>query len=86
MIRGINKRVIEISKMDSPYFERAILFVKNEPDAAQARIMSVTPAEMVRQLTMDYHRTPGVRVWLSVARYLGCAAAGWAWRCCFYIE
>lgn len=30
MVKGINKRIIEIRNTDNLYFEKAILFVKNE--------------------------------------------------------
>jgi len=29
MIKGVNRQIIEISKPDNPYFERALLFVRS---------------------------------------------------------
>ncbi|MGN0654710.1 MAG: hypothetical protein ACI4KD_07325 [Oscillospiraceae bacterium] len=46
MLKGVNKRVIEINNPDGEYFERAILFVKPEK--------SETPPEKLSQLAKSY--------------------------------
>ncbi len=46
MLKGVNKRVIEINNPDGEYFERAILFVKPEKFE--------TPPEKLSQLAKSY--------------------------------
>lgn len=36
MVRGINKRIIEINDTQNPYFERAVLYLKdNQADSSK---------------------------------------------------
>lgn len=46
LLKGVNKRVIEINNPDGEYFERAILFVKPEKNE--------TPPEKLSQLAKSY--------------------------------
>ena len=46
LLKGVNKRVIEINNPDGEYFERAILFVKPEKNE--------TPPEKLSQLAKRY--------------------------------
>lgn len=37
MVRGINKRIIEINDTQNPYFERAVLYLKdNQADSSKS--------------------------------------------------
>lgn len=39
MVKGINKRIVEISCGDSPYFEKAVLFLRSDaPPAPPSKI------------------------------------------------
>lgn len=39
MIKGVNKRVVEITSTDSDYFERAVLYVRSDKlDLSSARL------------------------------------------------
>ena len=38
MIRGVNKYIIEVNNIKSDYFEKAILFVKNETGASDKKL------------------------------------------------
>ncbi len=39
MIKGVNRKVIEINRPDSAYFERAVLYLK--PDVSEASLCAV---------------------------------------------
>lgn len=41
MIKGVNKRVVEIICTDNEYFEKAVLYIKSDkPDVSAARLES----------------------------------------------
>lgn len=46
MIKGVNKKVIEINRPDSAYFERAVLYLK--PDITEV------PLQAAQMETLDY--------------------------------
>lgn len=46
MIKGVNKKVIEINRPDSAYFERAVLYLK--PDIKEV------PLQAAQMETLDY--------------------------------
>lgn len=46
MIKGVNKKVIEINRPDSAYFERAVLYLK--PDVTEV------PLHAAQMETLDY--------------------------------
>ena len=46
MIKGVNKKVIEINRPDSVYFERAVLYLK--PDVKEV------PLQATQMETLDY--------------------------------
>ncbi len=48
MIKGVNKKVIEINRPDSAYFERAVLYLK--PDVKEV------PLQAAQMETLDYFR------------------------------
>ena len=37
MLRGVNKRIIEVNETGSDYFEKALFFVKGNADFNEAR-------------------------------------------------
>ena len=52
MIRGINKKVIEIKNCDSAYFERAFLIVKNEKTNVSDDLLNFNAELFVRNISM----------------------------------
>ncbi len=50
MIKGVNKKVIEINRPDSAYFERAVLYLKPE--------VNEVPLHAAQMETLDYFSTP----------------------------
>lgn len=40
MLKGINRRIIEINRTNSEYFEKAILFVKSEKSSCNQQFLS----------------------------------------------
>ncbi len=77
MVRGVNKKVVEVTDLEHEYFEKAILFVK---EARQEREDTVLRQEAGRYLkTLRY--TPGNRkrlgrYALSMIKLGGAAAVG----------
>lgn len=50
MVKGVNKRVVEINNPSSEYFERAILFISNEKLEAAPEELSAEAARYLREL------------------------------------
>lgn len=46
MIKGVNKRVVEITSTDHEYFEKAVLYVKADKSGA--------PAEVINEEAREY--------------------------------
>lgn len=53
MIRGINKKVIEIKHCDSAYFERAFLVVKSEKTNVGDDLLNFNAELFVRNITRN---------------------------------
>lgn len=53
MIRGINKKVIEIKHCDSAYFERAFLIVKNEKTNIGDDLLNFNAELFVRNISRN---------------------------------
>ena len=49
MVRGVNKRIVEIKNTDSDYFERAILFLKDGETRSDGEIKLLS-GEYIRYL------------------------------------
>ena len=56
MIRGINKKVIEIKNCDSAYFERAFLIVKNEKTNVSDDLLNFNAELFVRNISKNEKR------------------------------
>ena len=79
MIRGINRMTVEVSSTDSPYFERAICFVR--PQYASARRLDLHRAAcgLVQEFDMQIEAKGAddkPRKERSAAKWLTAAAAG----------
>lgn len=50
MLRGVNKRVVEIVNTGNDYIERAILFVRNEKQGTDAQVLDYQVRLYLREL------------------------------------
>lgn len=50
MIKGINRHVIEVTKTDNIYYERAILIVRPEFTGEEKRILEKEAKKMLKEL------------------------------------
>ncbi|MBE6875778.1 MAG: hypothetical protein E7496_03500 [Ruminococcus sp.] len=77
MIKGVNKKVIEINHPDSAYFERAVLYLKPDvkdipPHAAQMETLDYFPPDPKQKKT--------VRGWMLFLLGMAVSAGGcWIW-------
>lgn len=79
MLRGVNKRVVEVVEMDHEYFERAILIVREGKEDGEERQLKTEAGRYLSQL--QYRRPPAVkRLWsrcaLGALKLGGAAALG----------
>lgn len=51
MIRGVNRKIIEVNDTGSSYFERIILFVKNEQGGMAPQVLDREADRLVKALT-----------------------------------
>ncbi|MCH5349844.1 MAG: hypothetical protein J1E40_11020 [Oscillospiraceae bacterium] len=66
MIKGVNKRVVEIICMDNEYFEKAVLYVKSDkPDVPSARLE--TEARMFMEGITPVRRQEAIPLWLKLS-------------------
>lgn len=69
MIKGVNRKVIEINRTDSDYFERAVLYLK--PDVNEA---SLQAAQLETQALLGQPGRRRVNGWVWFL--MGAAASG----------
>lgn len=53
MIKGVNRKVIEINRPDSAYFERAVLYLR--PEVTDAELLAAQ-TETLERLAVPRHR------------------------------
>ncbi len=70
MIKGVNKRVVEITGTDSEYFEKAVLYIKSDKSGLPAERLNEEAREYLDRLVPVRRRTE-----LSLAIKLIIAAA-----------
>lgn len=70
MIKGVNRRVVEITSTDSEYFEKAVLYVKADKRDVPASLLEEEAREYVGRITPK--KASGT---LPLALKLGAAAA-----------
>lgn len=56
MIKGVNRRVIEINNPDGEYFEKAILFVKPEKSGDNPKILRSVAMEYLSDIDENNRR------------------------------
>ena len=66
MIKGVNKRVVEIICNDNEYFEKAVLYVKSDkPEVSSARLEA--EARDFMDVIVPRRRSEAVPLWLKLA-------------------
>ena len=63
MIRGVNKKVIEIKNCNSSYFERAFLVVKNEKTNVGDDLLNFNAELFVANLSKSERKKPRFLKW-----------------------
>lgn len=71
MIKGVNKRVVEITGTDSEYFEKAVLYIKSDKSSLPAEKLNEEAREYLDRLVPVRRR---VRLPLAV-KLIAAAAA-----------
>ncbi len=69
MIKGVNRRVVEITSTDSDYFEKAVLYVRSDKSEVPAVRLEAEAREYIRSLVPEKPRS------VPLALKLGAAAA-----------
>jgi hypothetical protein len=78
LIKGVNRRIIEILNPEDVYFERVILFLNPDIPAEEPSLGTHT-GEYLKELTQiakQKRKRKLPRRCLSVLKFAGCAAAG----------
>ena len=66
MLKGVNKRVVEIICTDNEYFEKAVLYVKaDKPDISSARLEA--EAREFMEGIAPRRRPEAVPLWLKIS-------------------
>ena len=66
MLKGVNKRVVEIICTDSEYFEKAVLYVKTDkPEVSPARLEA--EAKEFMEGIYPVRRSETVPLWLKIS-------------------
>lgn len=74
MIKGVNKKVIEINRTDSAYFERAVLYLR--PDVTEVSLHTAqTEADSYFAQTMGHRVRRRLRGWLVFLLGMATSAA-----------
>ena len=84
MVRGTNKRIIEINDTQNPYFERAVLYLKDTQANSSRKMLENQAQNFLGNLRSPFlHRTKpsllcssSAQRWLGAAKLLLSAAAG----------
>lgn len=77
MVRGVNKKVVEVIDLEHEYFEKAILFVKEAKQEREDRLLRQEAGRYLK--TLHYHPTGRKRLnryALSLLKLGGAAAVG----------
>ena len=77
MVRGVNKKIIEVVDMQSDYFDRAILFVKEHRLGESEEEMKRNAGDFLKEASLPRlraHRRG--RLWFEVAKVLSSAGVG----------
>ena len=83
MVRGTNKRIIEINDTQNPYFERAVLYLKDTQEASSKKAMETQAQRFLSSLAAPLLRGGRISLlqmngkrWFAALKLLLSAAAG----------
>ena len=77
MLKGVNKRVVEVVDMENEYFEKAILFVKAEKQERDERTIRQRAGEYVKAIRYTpRRRLDPVQLAIKAAKFASAAAVG----------
>ena len=77
MLKGVNKKVVEVVDMENEYFERAILFLKPEQPDSDEKTLKQRAGEYIRTLKYTPRRAFSLgRLSLEVLRYSAAVGLG----------
>ena len=83
MVRGNNKRIIEINDTQNPYFERAVLYLKDTQEASSKKAMETQAQRALSSLAAPLLRGGRISLlqmngkrWFAALKLLLSAAAG----------
>lgn len=83
MVRGTNKRIIEINDTQNPYFERAVLYLKDTQEAVSKKAMETQAQRFLSSLAAPLLQGGRISLlqmngkrWFAALKLLLSAAAG----------
>lgn len=77
MLKGVNKKVVEVVDMENEYFERAILFLKPEPPDSDEKTLKQRAGEYIRTIKYTPRRAFSLgRLALGVLRFSAAVGLG----------
>ena len=83
MVRGTNKRIIEINDTQNPYFERAVLYLRdNHADSSRKTLENQAQHFLCNIRAPLLHSRS--KLWFSALKLLLSATAGGALALCFF--
>lgn len=59
MLKGINRRIIEINRTNNDYFEKAILFVKSDKIGCSQQLLSSQADLFLKELPVNQKNSSG---------------------------
>lgn len=77
MLKGVNKKVVEVVDIENEYFEKAILFIKLEKQERDERTIRQRASDYIRSIRYTPRRTFSLpRLMLGLLKYSSAAAMG----------
>lgn len=82
MIKGVNKKVLEINNPQSLYFEKAVLYLKPNMSSVSCKLVRAEAEQMIRSMSPKTPKSFALR-WLAITAaafllgFCGALAAYW---------
>lgn len=83
MIKGINRQIIEVTKTDNLYYERALLVVRPQFTGAERQILEREARKMLREMNAPSILKSKKQLLRRILNFLLPAMAGAAITVCF---
>lgn len=79
MVRGVNRKIIEITNVEGGYFEKILFFVSDERGKEEDKVLEEQAEHYITDVCrLKYHRRFSGRFWLMAARLATAAGVGFA--------